>query len=84
MVRVAVKGGGCSGFQNSLTLEEGEPSEKDTVYEVSGLKVVIDNRSAMYLTGTKLDFVDDLNRRGFKFDNPNATGKCGCGMSFSM
>lgn len=82
-VRVAVKGGGCSGFKTSLTLDENKTST-DNVYEISGLKVVIDKKSDLYLEGVKLDFIEDLNRRGFSFDNPLATGTCGCKQSFSM
>ncbi len=83
-VRIGVKGGGCSGFQNILALEEGK-NERDTVYRIGELDFVIDNLSAMYLEGVSLDFVDEgLVRRGFKFNNPNATGTCGCGSSFSM
>jgi len=83
-VRVGVKGGGCSGFQYTLTLDEGYDEGKDTVYDEQGLKVVIDKRSAMYIEGTKLDYIEDLNKRGFKFDNPQSKGTCGCGSSFSM
>jgi len=82
-VRIGVKGGGCSGYQYTLSLDEGV-TEKDEIFEVSGLKVAVDNRSALYLEGTALHFLDELNRRGFKFSNPNAKNTCGCGSSFSM
>lgn len=82
-VRVGVKGAGCSGFSWTLTLEEGVDDKKDTVHEINGLHVVVDKRSALYLEETNLDFVNDLNKRGFKFDSPNIKGKCGCGSSFS-
>jgi iron-sulfur cluster assembly accessory protein len=82
-VRVGVVGGGCSGFQNVLSLDEGK-TDKDTVFEIEGLNFVVDRMSALYLEGTKLDFVEDLNRMGFKFENPRAVGSCGCGQSFSM
>jgi iron-sulfur cluster assembly protein len=82
-VRVAVKGGGCSGYQWTLGLEEGI-TEKDQVVEDQGVKFSIDNRSALYMEGTSLDFIEDLNRRGFKFSNPMAKTTCGCGQSFSF
>jgi iron-sulfur cluster assembly protein len=82
-VRVGVKGGGCSGYQWSLGLEENS-SNKDVVIEQGGLEFIIDKVSALYLEGTKLDFVDELNRRGFKFDNPSVKSTCGCGSSFSL
>lgn len=81
-VRIGIKGGGCSGYQNTLVLEEVK-TDKDQVYSINGLDVVIDPISALYLEGTRLDFVDQLNNRGFKFANPLAKTTCGCGSSFS-
>ncbi len=82
--RVRVVGGGCSGFQTKLDLDETFNEKLDNMEDHNGLKVVVDKRSAMYIQGATIDFLDDLNKRGFTVDNPNATGKCGCGSSFSM
>lgn len=82
-VRVGVQGGGCSGFQWTLNLEADGVTDQDHVLEVAGLKVVIDKRSALYVTGTKLDFVETLANRGFKFSNAAVKQTCGCGSSFS-
>lgn len=81
-LRIMVQGGGCSGFQYGLKLEEAAQAE-DTVVECDGIKVFIDAGSAPMLSGVTLDFLDGLEKSGFKFDNPNATASCGCGNSFS-
>ncbi len=82
-IRVAVKGGGCSGLMYDLhfdtTLGEG-----DQVFEDNGVKVVVDRKSFLYLVGTELDFSGGLNGKGFVFINPNASRTCGCGESFSI
>jgi iron-sulfur cluster assembly protein len=83
-LRVSVKGGGCSGFQNKLDLDPGFNEGKDEVFEFHGIPVVVDKLSLMYLDNATVDFHDDLNRRGFSITNPNAKGTCGCGSSFSM
>ena len=84
-LRVAVKGQGCSGFGYVLNLDEEYNEQKDFIEELpEGIKLVIDKRSAMYLDGVTLDFHESIDKRGFKFDNPQATGHCGCGKSFSM
>ncbi len=80
-LRVAVQGGGCSGFQYRLTFEDTQ-NENDHVLEVDGLKVYVDAMSGMYLEGANIDYVDGLEGSGFKIDNPNATATCGCGHSF--
>jgi len=80
-LRIAVIGGGCSGLQYQLTLDA-EPDADDQVIDQSGLKVFIDPRSVLYLEGTTVDYVDGENGAGFKFENPNARGSCGCGESF--
>jgi iron-sulfur cluster assembly protein len=80
-LRISVVGGGCSGFQYQMTLEN-QPQKDDQVIEMDGLRVVVDNRSMLYLTGTRVDYVDGLSGSGFKFENPNAKGSCGCGESF--
>ncbi len=84
VLRVAVVGGGCSGFQYSLGFDRGADPETDEIFEQHGIKVAVDKRSAVYLQGTTIDFYDGLDRRGFTFDNPNAAGSCGCGNSFSV
>lgn len=81
-LRVAVQGGGCSGFQYGLTWEKDE-RPNDSILEFSGLKVFVDPMSAMYLDDVRIDYVDSLSGSGFKIDNPRATGTCGCGSSFS-
>ena len=82
-LRVAVKGGGCSGLMYDLFFD-GETSEKDEVFEDKGVKVLVDKKSLLYLLGTTLDFSDGLNGKGFQFVNPNASRTCGCGESFSV
>ena len=81
-LRVAVMGGGCSGFQYGLTFESTE-QENDTVLEFDGLKIYVDAMSKNHLQGATIDFVDTLEGSGFKIENPNSTGSCGCGNSFS-
>ncbi|RMH00142.1 MAG: iron-sulfur cluster insertion protein ErpA [Deltaproteobacteria bacterium] len=81
-LRVKVLGGGCAGFQYDLYFDE--QAEGDVVTESHGVKLVIDPMSLMYLMGTTIDYVEGLAGAGFKFNNPNATGSCGCGSSFSV
>jgi len=81
-LRVAVVGGGCSGFSYGLDFEK-EQKSGDTMLEIDGLKVYLDEPSGKYLAGTVIDYVSGLQDAGFKFINPNATGTCGCGTSFS-
>jgi iron-sulfur cluster assembly protein len=83
-LRVRVVGGGCSGFQHKLDLDENVNEKLDEVYELLGVKIVVDKRSALYLDGVTVDFHDDLNKRGFSVSNPHAKTTCGCGSSFSM
>ena len=83
-LRVAIQGGGCSGFQWKLELEPGPPSSKDLVFEQDGVRVHIDPRSAMYVEGTTIDYLNDLNKRGFSCTNPRVKSTCGCGSSFSV
>ena len=82
-LRIAVQGGGCSGFQYGLSFVE-EPGPQDTVLTCDGLKVFIDPMSAMYLDDVEIHYSDGLNGSGFEFKNPKATGTCGCGSSFSV
>lgn len=81
-LRIAVVGGGCSGFQYQMSLDA-EANADDRVIEQEGLKVFIDPRSLLYLEGTKVDYIDGNEGSGFKFDNPNAQKTCGCGESFN-
>ena len=81
-IRLAVKGGGCSGLSYHLDYDAAQ--ERDHVIAVDAVKVVVDRKSAIYLKGMTLDFNDGLNGRGFKFINPNASNTCGCGESFSV
>lgn len=84
LVRVQVQGGGCSGFMYGLNfVQEDEVTDEDFVENHDGIKLVVDRKSLLFLDGTTIDWVEDLNQRGFKFDNPNATKSCGCGQSFS-
>lgn len=81
-LRVAVEGGGCSGFQYDIRLDA--PAEDDLVLEGAGEKVVVDAVSLPFLTGATIDFSEELIGARFVIDNPNATSSCGCGTSFSM
>jgi len=83
VVRVSVEAGGCSGFMYGLGFEEKNQIQTDDVVENYGdVTVVIDKKSILFLDGATVDWVEDLNQRGFKFINPNATKSCGCGKSF--
>jgi iron-sulfur cluster assembly accessory protein len=82
-LRVAVRGGGCSGFEYALDFEN-EARDNDWVYEQGDLKVYVDAVSARYLQGTSIDYVLGHTGAGFKFNNPNASGSCGCGSSFAV
>lgn len=82
VLRVAVVGGGCSGMQYKMDLQDG-PANRDIMVETSGIKVVVDPKSALYVTGSELDYEDALQGGGFKVKNPNAATSCSCGESFS-
>lgn len=79
-LRVGVKGGGCSGLSYVLGFDL--QKEQDNVFEVGGIRIVMEKSHGMYLAGMEIDFVEGLNNRGFSFNNPNATKTCGCGSSF--
>lgn len=81
-VRVAVKGGGCSGLMYNLTIDK-EPRPDDKIIDDHGVKIFVDKKSYVFLAGTILDFSDGLNGKGFTFHNPQAKSTCGCGISFS-
>lgn len=80
-LRVGVKGGGCSGFSYVLGFDQ--PKDDDQLFEVKGIKVVMNKAHAIYLIGMEVDFHNGLDNRGFTFNNPNAASTCGCGTSFS-
>lgn len=82
-LRIAVRGGGCSGFEYALDFED-ETRDTDMVYEQFGLRIIIDPISGRYLKGTEIDYVLGTSGAGFKFNNPNAMGTCGCGSSFTV
>ncbi len=82
-LRVGVTGGGCSGFEYKLDFDENVSEENDMLTEIAGLRVAVDKKSSLYLDGTELDYHESLEKRGFTFNNPNATKSCGCGSSFS-
>ena len=82
-LRIAVVGGGCSGFSYSMAFEN-QPNMLDKTYEFGGLKVYIDQASMLYLEGAQVDYVETLEGSGFKFNNPQVKSTCGCGSSFSV
>lgn len=82
-LRVAVRGGGCSGFEYALDFDN-EPRPNDAILDYDGLNVYIDPVSSRYLAGTTIDYSLGMSGTGFKFENPRATGTCGCGSSFSL
>jgi iron-sulfur cluster assembly protein len=83
---VGVAGGGCSGFQYRLGFKKKAEidSLNETTFKFDGLEAVVDNRSLPFVQGTTVDFYQGLEKRGFTFENPNATGGCGCGNSFKV
>jgi iron-sulfur cluster assembly protein len=82
VLRMAVIGGGCSGLQYKMDLQEA-PANRDILVESGGVRVVVDPKSALYVTGSELDYVEALQDGGFKVKNPNAATSCSCGESFS-
>jgi iron-sulfur cluster assembly accessory protein len=81
-LRVAVIGGGCSGLQYKMDLVDG-PANRDIMVESQSVRVVVDPKSALFVSGSVLDFSDDLQKGGFKVTNPNAVAHCSCGESFT-
>jgi iron-sulfur cluster assembly protein len=82
VLRVAVVGGGCSGLQYKMDLQD-QPANRDILVQSAGIKVVVDPKSALYVTGSELDYIEALQGGGFKVKNPNAASSCSCGESFS-
>ena len=82
-LRVAVVGGGCSGFSYHMAFDNQE-NPADNVYQFDGVKVLVDQMSEMYLDGVQIDYIETLEGAGFKFNNPNVKSTCGCGSSFSV
>lgn len=82
VLRVAVVGGGCSGLQYKMDLQD-RPQTRDILVESAGVQVVVDPKSALYVTGSELDYLEALQGGGFKVTNPNAATSCSCGESFS-
>jgi iron-sulfur cluster assembly protein len=82
VLRVAVIGGGCSGLQYKMDLQDG-PANRDFLVESGGIRVVVDPKSALYVSGSELDYVETLQESGFKVKNPHAASSCSCGESFS-
>ena len=80
-LRVFVAGGGCSGLQYGMAFEK-DPQSFDEIFEVEGIKLIVDSTSLQFLRGATIDYVDDLMGGGFRIDNPNAVSTCGCGQSF--
>ena len=81
-LRIAVAGGGCSGFEYKLGFDENVDEQTDTILEMHGVRVAVDKKSLLYLEGTEIDYHNGIDKRGFVFNNPNATKTCGCGSSF--
>lgn len=81
-LRLYVEGGGCAGFQYAFAFDD--KHDDDTLLPQDGFEIVIDPMSSMYLTGMRIDYREDLSGAGFRFENPNATGTCGCGKSFTV
>jgi iron-sulfur cluster assembly protein len=80
-IRVGIRGGGCTGFSYIFEWDDKEPRPTDKVFQEHGVKLYVDPKSFVYLRGTELDFVSGMMGHGFKFNNPNAKGACGCGES---
>jgi iron-sulfur cluster assembly protein len=81
-LRVGVRGGGCSGFQYALALDE--PKEEDRVFDIDGIRVIVDQESLQYVDGSEVDYTESLMGSGFQVNNPNVVASCGCGSSFRI
>ena len=83
-LRIQVVGGGCSGFQYRMGFAKNFNDQSDQIYEFDGLRVFVDKQSLLYMDGAEVDYIEGLHGAGFKFNNPNVSGSCGCGNSFSV
>jgi iron-sulfur cluster assembly protein len=83
-LRIQVVGGGCSGFQYRMGFDKNFNDQNDQLFEFDGLRVFIDKQSLLYMDGAEVDYIEGLHGAGFKFNNPNSSGSCGCGSSFSV
>ena len=83
LLRVGVKGGGCSGMTYEVQFDD-KQTDKDRVFDVNGVRLVCDLKSLLYVDGMTIDYVSDMMGSGFRFVNPNAKGSCGCGTSFTV
>jgi iron-sulfur cluster assembly accessory protein len=83
-LRVKVVGGGCAGLEYKMDFEKNPPTPKDILIETAGTRVLVDVKSALYVSGSEIDFKDAMIGGGFKIHNPNATATCSCGESFSV
>lgn len=81
-LRVWVAGGGCSGLQYQMAIDDSQPEETDMVFDSHGVRIYVDSLSIRYMDGSCIDYVEDMFGGGFKIDNPNAISSCGCGSSF--
>jgi iron-sulfur cluster assembly protein len=81
-LRVGVRGGGCSGFQYALALDE--PNGEDQIFDVDGIKIIVDEASLTYVDGSEVDYTESLMGSGFQVNNPNVVASCGCGSSFRI
>src|SRR5205085_12623374 len=81
-LRVGVRGGGCSGFQYALALDE--PSAEDQIFDIDGIRVIVDPDSLRYVDGSEVDYTESLMGSGFQVNNPNVVASCGCGSSFRV
>jgi len=84
MIRLGIRGAGCSGFTYVIEFEDKEPRDRDRVFEQDGVRFVVDKKSLLYLAGTSLEWEQKLMSQGFKFVNPNEKNSCGCGHSFTV
>jgi iron-sulfur cluster assembly protein len=83
-IRLGIKGGGCSGYSYVIQFEDDPPRERDRLFEVVGVRFIVDKKSMIYLAGAMLDYENKLMFQGFKFRNPNEASSCGCGHSFHV
>ena len=81
-LRIGIRGGGCAGFNYNLYFDD--KKEMDQEFDIKGIKIFVDQMSAMYVAGTEIDYVTNLMGSGFKFNNPNVKSTCGCGLSFQV